>query len=326
MAIRLRKSFKRFYFKRFIFKLKIKNYNKFLLRYRASLPIRIKKKKKKNLPFFKHKQLVERLYKRGYKKRYFFSYLFKRVEFIRIRKSISKFQWRNRKKFWKKKYRKGIKFVYFKYLSKKFSKDFMQNNKIRHYNLLSQFYKKKGFYYFLKNFVKYSRLKYILSKYGKVLKNKKKITRKVFKDRIEKLSLLNDFFQILISSGKKKLSLKIFFNLFVLLKFKYKLNFLDTYIHSLENIRPLICYKVIYIGGKKYRIPTLMPVSKSYMIAVRWLLSNCSEGHLVISLYNHINSSFKNEGSVVKFRKEYHLVSFENKSYIRFLKFLKSGF
>ena len=325
MAIRLKRNFKRFYFKRFIFKLKIKNYNKFLSRYRAQLAIKPKRRKKKFLSSLKYAELVKGLYKKGYKKRYFFSYLLKRVEFIRIRKSMSKFQWRNRKRFWKKKYRGGIKLIYFRYFSKKISKHF-NRNKIRHYKVLSQFYKKKGFYYFLKNFVKYSRLKYILSKYGKLLKSKKKIVRKVSKSRIEKLSLLNDFFQILISSGKKKLSLKIFFNIFSLLKFKYKLNFLDNYLHSLENIRPLICYKVMYIGGKKYKIPTLMPISKSYMVAVRWLISNCNEGHLIISLFNHINSSFKNEGSIVKFRKEYHLVSFENKSYIRFLKFLKSGF
>lgn len=43
-------------------------------------------------------------------------------------------------------------------------------------------------------------------------------------------------------------------------------------------------------------------------------------------MFNQINTSLKNEGSLIKYRKEYHSASFENKSYIRFLRFLKTGF
>lgn len=94
----------------------------------------------------------------------------------------------------------------------------------------------------------------------------------------------------------------------------------------LEKIRPLIFYKVMFIGGKKYKIPTLMPISKSYSTSIRWLISNADKKDIATSLFNNINSTLKNEGSLIKYRKEYHSASFENKSYIRFLKFLKTGF
>jgi ribosomal protein S7 len=109
-----------------------------------------------------------------------------------------------------------------------------------------------------------------LARYGKVFKNKKKkAICKLSKDRVEKLVLLNIFFQGLISRGKKKLSVNIFKKLFLLLKFKYKSKFIDNYLQFLEKIRPLIYYKVMFIGGKKYKIPTLMPISKSYSTSIR---------------------------------------------------------
>jgi ribosomal protein S7 len=111
-----------------------------------------------------------------------------------------------------------------------------------------------------------------------------------------------------------------------LLKFKYKLNYVNVYLDSLEKIRPLIYYKTMFIGGKKYRIPVLMPISKSYKISVRWLINSAQSGGSITSLFNEINNSFRGEGSVVKYRKEYHAISFENKTYVRFLRFLKTGF
>jgi hypothetical protein len=141
---------------------------------------------------------------------------------------------------------------------------------VRHFRTANMFYKRRGLYPFLKSFVKYSRLKLVLAKYGKALKGKKKkIICKLSRTRTEKLILLNVFFQGLISGGKKKLSLAIFQKLFLLLKFKYKKKFIDNYLQFLEKIRPLIFYKVMFIGGKKYKIPTLMPISKSYATSIR---------------------------------------------------------
>jgi small subunit ribosomal protein S7 len=193
------------------------------------------------------------------------------------------------------------------------------------------FYKYKGFYRFLRHFVKFSRLRAILKKYGKVFKDRKKKKKKyllrLVKTRSEKLVFLNIFFQNVIKKGRKKLALGIFSKLFTLLKFKYKTVYLEKYLLALEKIRPLLYYKVIYIGGKKYRIPVLLSLSKSYLIAIRWLLNNCKKnGKVTLALFNELNNALKNEGSVIKFRKDYHFASFENKTYIRFLRFLKGGF
>ncbi len=340
MAIRLRRNFKRFYFKKLL-RSRIRNYNNFLrLLHRKKnnkkivvskkRNIRIRRKFKKmrrvrRLRFTKVKKLlfIKKLYARGYKRRYLLAYIRRRMESLRVKKFLSRYRWRHKKKLWKKKYRRNFKRFYSRHL-KKFS-----GYRTRHFRLAANFYKKYGLYFFVKSVMKFNRLKYFLAKYGKTYndkKKKKKIVRKVEKDRVEKLALTALFCYNLISRGKKKLALNIFTGLFTLLKFKYKKGFIDTYIQCLEKIRPLIYYRLMYIGGKKYRIPVLMPISKSYSTSIRWIINNSSNGNCTISLFNDINSSVKNEGALIKHRKEHHASSFENKSYIRFLKFLKSGF
>jgi ribosomal protein S7 len=143
---------------------------------------------------------------------------------------------------------------------------------IRHFKSSRRFYKCYGLYRFLRYFIKFSRLRATLRKYGKVFrdkKKKKKFLLRLAKTRPEKLLFLNIFFQNVIKQGKKKLALSIFCNLFTLLKFKYKSTYLDSYLLALEKIRPLIYYRTIYTGGKKYKIPVLLSLSKSYLVAIR---------------------------------------------------------
>jgi len=105
MAIRLKKNFKRFYYKNFYFtrvlKSKIKHYKKFLKFYKNTKnthTLRRRDKKGK----FKVKKLrlnktqrvlfVKKLYRLGYKKRYFFYYLRQKVESIRLKKFLVKYR------------------------------------------------------------------------------------------------------------------------------------------------------------------------------------------------------------------------------------------
>jgi hypothetical protein len=187
MAIQLRRNFRRFYFKRF-YKEKIKNYKNFLKKYklgfynlkRKKKKLRFKKKllkrnlKRRVITFRSYKRLLRRLYIRGYKKRFFFQYLKLRVESIRLKKYLSKFKWRNKRTRWARKYRRGLKRVYFGFLLNK------SHLSIRHFKSSFLFYKSHGLYRFLKHFVKFSRLRAILKKYGKVFKDKKKKKKNFF--------------------------------------------------------------------------------------------------------------------------------------------------
>lgn len=103
MAIRLRKNFRRFYLRRLL-KSKIRRFNKFLAIYNKKknkkLTFRIKKRKirRRRLTLYTRSILIQRLYVSGYRKRYFFKYLKGRLEFIRLKKFISKHKWYNKKR------------------------------------------------------------------------------------------------------------------------------------------------------------------------------------------------------------------------------------
>ncbi len=251
------------------------------------------------------------------------SYINRRVDALRVKRRLFRYSRRMKKRFWRRKYRRGFKQFYLKFLHRK-----PKFSRVGYYKIINKFYRRKSFTRFLHDFIKYARLKAILRKYKKVFKRKpKKVVRKEGLSRVEKLLFLNVFFQSIVFAGKKKLSSRIFVDLFTLLKFKWKGEFIIKYLYSLERIRPLINYKVMFISGKKYKIPVLMPISKSYAVAVRWLINNSIEnGNAVLSMFGNVNSAVRNEGSLIKHRKEYHSISFENKTYIRFLRFLKTGF
>jgi hypothetical protein len=105
MAIRLKKNFKRFYYKNFYFtrvlKSKIKHYKKFLKFYNSAKSTQVLRRRDKKGKF-KVKRLrltklqralfVKKLYKLGYKKRYFFYYLRQRIESIRLKKFLVKYR------------------------------------------------------------------------------------------------------------------------------------------------------------------------------------------------------------------------------------------
>lgn len=110
MAIRLKRNFKRFYFKSFYFKRilksKIKSYNNFLKLYRSATANsygskRLKKRvrvKKLRLTYYRRVLFIKKLYKLGYKRRYFFSYLRRKIEFIRLKKFLIKYRWKYKKR------------------------------------------------------------------------------------------------------------------------------------------------------------------------------------------------------------------------------------
>jgi len=84
-------------------------------------------------------------------------------------------------------------------------------------------------------------------------------------------------------------------------------------------------FRIMYIGGKKYKIPILLNELQGTRMAIKWLLLNRSEtsDKQETTIFNELVAASKNDGSAVKKRKEHHLLTFENKTYVRFLRFLK---
>lgn len=282
-------------------------------------------KVKKSLRFYKksrRKLIVLKVWRAAFFKRYSLRYLRVRVDSIRLRIRLYRYSRYFKRRAWRLRYRRFYKRFYLNLITAKRNKF----KKVGYYRLLYKFYSNFGVYKLLKNFIKYSRIKRILKRKRRVFrKRSKKINIKLSKSRVQNLDMLGTLFQNVISRGNQKLAANIVFKVLFLLKLRYKKDFLRKYLQSLERIRPLLYYRTMYISGKKYKIPVLMPISKSYKVSVRWLLSH-SANNITISLFNNILGSIQGTGNITKFRKDYHAQSFENKTYIRFLRFLKTGF
>lgn len=146
--------------------------------------------------------------------------------------------------------------------------------------------------------------------------------------KIFNLRLISLLLSILISSGKKKKALYIFNSLFGLMKFKYQFNYLNEYTKFLISLKPILRYRSMYIGGKKYKIPLLLTPDRGYSLATRWYVNNSinNSSSSIIELFENFSKTLNNQGNLLKIRRDYHLLSFENKSYTRFLRFFKQGF
>jgi ribosomal protein S7 len=280
-------------------------------------------KKHLKLSIYEKKRFLVKLKSLYFIRNYSFFFSRNRIDAVRLKVYLYKFRRRFKGRLWRKKLKFGFKKFIFLFLKRK-----IRIRRFKHYKLLFLFYRKYNFYALLRHFVKYSRLKRILRKRRKVFRLRKKvyIVKKITSSRIGKLQTLVFFIQSLISRGKKKLSITLALKFYTLLKFKYNTEFLLKYFESIEKIRPLINYKTMYISGKKYKIPILMSTSKSYNVAIRWMIESSSEQNVSLKLFNNLVDTLRGEGALIKMRKDYHSLVFENKSYTRFLKFLKSGF
>lgn len=83
------------------------------------------------------------------------------------------------------------------------------------------------------------------------------------------MHLIHYFISNLIKNGGKQKAFNIFFNLLLLLKYQHRLMFLKVLQATILNVKPLISFFTMYIGGKKYKIPILLAHNKGYRMAIK---------------------------------------------------------
>jgi ribosomal protein S7 len=317
------KSYKiiRYHFWRYLKLLLYKNLN--FIRVEAYL---------KSFSWAKNKRILKRRFKKGYSK--FGCFLYKKYHSLSFnyclvpKRKLSKTTVSNLKRFvFSQKTKRLSKIRLIKVATVRGVKKNYIRFRIRHFKIINRMYSFCGFRRVLYDYVRFARFRRIISRAGKIFINKKTNLKFVVKglSSLSYLSLVGNFLKFFILKGLLKKSLVLWSNLFILLKFKYKEFFLIKFFKTLENIRPLLSYRTMYVGGKKYRIPVLIKNTRGYRYSLRWILNHSSK-NILNSVFTLIELSSNNEGPIVKYRKDYHLVAFEGKSYVRFLRFLKSGF
>ena len=294
----------------------------------ASAHIRIHPRMKSRLLFYRNNKLLSSAVYRLIANRLAnvnrIRFIKRTFHFIKMKSHYNKYYWGVQEKIFNSWFRVP--------LTKSLMK-ISKNNTRFGIQLLERFYRRYGVLKVFSTLIKFSRLINKMRRWGATFVDKNKKTKKVTRNygelaKHQKLMYFAHLTNTLNKNGKSAKSRSFMFRTLVLLKFSYKSEFMNSYIRSLRKVRPILSYKLVFTGGKKYRIPILMQTDKSYRIAGSWFAKNCSDGKTdpSVIIYNNIKSTLSGTGPIIKQKDDYHSASFENKSYIYLLKHLKKGF
>lgn len=241
---------------------------------------------------------------------------------LRVQRFVFKYHYKKKNKVWKSTVRKSAR----KFLQK-FSRMRFKRRSI--FKFIFRYYRIFGMRSFYKKIVKYARLKYGIVRRKKIyIEDRDKPIKYIARwGRTKFLNYLNYLLSRLITLGRRRKAERFYVQFLTILKFTHKNNYIKAFFSSLNKIRPLLLYKTIYKSGKKYRIPALISTNKSYKMAISWLIIAAkNNSDIPKSMSSLIASTLNNTGVLIKQRKDYHITSFENKSYVYLLKHLRGGF
>lgn len=75
----------------------------------------------------------------------------------------------------------------------------------------------------------------------------------------------------LIQSGKKKLVDRHFVQACMFLKWQHSINPVDSFLESLDYIKPVFNSHYIILRGQKKEFPALLPKDKQFRLTIRWV-------------------------------------------------------
>ena len=125
--------------------------------------------------------------------------------------------------------------------------------------------------------------------------------------------------------GKKTKAIRIFSNFLYDINFQFNVHPLDLLENVLEKVRPKVFLISKKIAGSTVRIPTPIPITRSYSIAIKWFLASVRKrkgnnfNELLFFEFLDIYSNPVN--STIKKRDEYHKLAKLNRPFIRYNRF-----
>lgn len=133
--------------------------------------------------------------------------------------------------------------------------------------------------------------------------------------------LLYKFINLLMLSGKKFRSEKIFFNILKFLSLKSKKFPFLIFITALKNISPLVIVKSIKIRGRSYQVPIPLKKLQQIFLGMKWLIKLCrikkfsKNNFFVNNLIEQIFLALEKQGELIKKKHELHKFAKINRIY-----------
>lgn len=137
--------------------------------------------------------------------------------------------------------------------------------------------------------------------------------------------LVKTFIGSITKCGKKTKAIKLFTLFLYDIKLKFNVYPLDLLELVIDTIRPKVFLISKKISGSTVRIPTPIPLHRSYSIATKWFLSSVEKrkgGPFNQLIFAELLDIYANPvNSTLKKRDEYHKLAKLNRPFLRYNKF-----
>ena len=153
------------------------------------------------------------------------------------------------------------------------------------------------------------------------MRKKRSTQRPVIPDPKFNDTLVSEFINCVMKSGKKHLARRIMYDAFSLIEEKTKNTGLDVFRKAVSNTRPILEVKARRVGGATYQVPTEVRQERSTALAIRWLISYAAERKdrsMSQKLAAEFMAAANGEGSAIKKKEDTHKMAEANKAFAHF--------
>ena len=154
-------------------------------------------------------------------------------------------------------------------------------------------------------------------------RRKKADKRRSYPDPRYNSTLLTQFMNVVISSGKKSVGENIVYS--ALKEFKKKVggedDELTLFKAALNNVKPTLEVKSRRVGGANYQVPVEVPANRRTALGLRWLKDAAqgrNEKDMSRRLSAELIQAYNNEGNAVKKKQDIHRMAESNKAFAHF--------
>ncbi len=134
-------------------------------------------------------------------------------------------------------------------------------------------------------------------------------------------TLVTQFVNNLMLSGKKNVAFKNFYDAMDIIEEKLSENPHEVWQKALTNATPAVEVRSKRIGGATFQIPTEIPAKRRTSIGMKWLIRFSRERSgkgIAEKLANELIAASKSEGGSVKRKEDTHRMAEANRAFAHF--------
>jgi len=128
----------------------------------------------------------------------------------------------------------------------------------------------------------------------------------------------------ILLDGKKRISEKIVYKAFDILKEKTKKEPLEVFETAIKNASPLLEVRSKRIGGATYQVPMEVREDRKVALSMRWIIDSARSKQgkpMEIFLSNEILDAYNRTGAAMSKRENMHKMAEANKAFAHYARF-----